>query len=67
MSKKKRREEKIAFESVKIEDLNKAEEEIKTMKESIKLLKKIKKRKKELNGLKDEKDELLKKLLKKQK
>lgn len=67
MSKRKRKEEKLAFESINIEDLNKAEEEIKAMKDSIKMLKKIKKRKKEIHGLKDEKDEILKKLLKKYK
>lgn len=67
MSKRKKREEKLAFESIKIEDLNKAEDEIKNMKESIKLLKQIKKNKKKLGSLKDEKDEILKKILKKYK
>lgn len=67
MGKRKKREEKLAFEGIKIEDLNKAEDEIKNMKESIKLLKQVKKNRKKLSSLKDEKDEILKKILKKYK
>lgn len=64
---RRKREEKLAVENIKSEDLNKAENEIKNMKESIKLLKKIKKSKKKLNELQGEKNEILKKILKKYK
>lgn len=64
---RRKREEKLAVENIKPEDLNKAENEIKNMKESIKLLKKIKKSKKKLNDLQGEKNEILKKILKKYK